>query len=114
MSEQNSERIESLVGISPRRLAILEEKARFFDMCEEARQVAGLLCFDIDILDEVASVQGMTAERLQKHIKRLKDNKDKMLNDTGERARRYASVQMLINCGALGADPRTAPQEPQS
>jgi hypothetical protein len=31
VSEQNSERIESLVGISPRRLAILEEKAAILE-----------------------------------------------------------------------------------
>lgn len=107
MSKEPDGRIESLIGISPRRLAILEEKAKFFDMSEESRQVAGMLCLDIDILAEVATNADMDVDRLRKHIARLKDGKDNILNDPAARAKRYAAVQMLIDCGALGPDSRT-------
>lgn len=114
MSEQNSERIESLVGISPRRLAILEEKARFFDMSEEARQVAGMLCLDIDLLAEVATDADLTLDDFRWYIEDLKSKKDQMLGDPKGRSERYSGFQGLIDCGALGADPRTVPQEPKS
>lgn len=113
MSEQRSERAEETVTITRRRLAILEEKARFFEMCEEARQVAGMLCLDIDLLAEVATDADLTLDDFRWYIEDLKSKKDQMLGDPKGRSERYSGIQGLINCGALGADPRTAPQEPQ-
>ena len=70
----------------------------------EYRQVAALLCLDIDTLLESCNRQEVTVESLKDSIKLLVELKDQLINDPEARQRRYAAAQSLFNLSPVKED----------
>ena len=61
----------------------------------EYKQVAALLCLDIDMLYEIMESRASCGE-IAWHIRDLKDKKDKMLSDKREREMRYSAAEAVF------------------
>lgn len=69
---------------------------------EEHRQVAALVCLDIDILGEVAKRKDLTADELRAQIQFTLEKKNKLILDPQERQQRYDGACLLFTAVASG------------
>jgi hypothetical protein len=72
------------------------------DQAQEYREVAAIVCLDIDVLADIAEWKDMTLERLQAQVRHLKETKEKTISDPEGRRKRYASLSWLFSLAASG------------
>jgi hypothetical protein len=76
-----------------------QEEAR----TEEYRQVAALVCLDLDALLEVVEHGGrLTADELRAQIRRCHAKKEQAVNDPEARRRRYEAACLVFGAAAAG------------
>ena len=61
----------------------------------EYKQVAGLLCMDIDILADIVE-SGVCGPDMRWHIRDLVSKKNKMISDKRERENRYSAAELVF------------------
>lgn len=73
------------------------------EQAQEYREVAALMCEDIELLVEVVSFDpNMSAESIRKHINHLKEAKDEAISNPKARSHRFNSMQMIYDALATG------------
>lgn len=82
------------------------ESSKFVEKATEYREVAGLVCMDLDLLNDIASDTKLTAEELRKHIEYVVKKKDEMIADASVRIMRYYAAAMIFNLppGSIRSD----------
>jgi hypothetical protein len=75
------------------------------DACTKYRQIADILCFDLDILNQTAQDSDLTAEQLRRQIKYHWQGKNKTVLDAESRNTQWVAMKSLESlAGPLGVD----------
>ena len=77
-------------------------KELFIDSPEksrEYREVAALVCHDLDLLKSIANASDMTKDELVWHVNDYHDKKEKYIKDKTHREQQYALTNMLYTIG---------------
>lgn len=67
------------------------------ESAQEYREVAGLVCLDLDMLLEMAKDSSCTKEDLIWHIKNTHEKKDNAIKNKKDRQWRYQAAQVIFN-----------------
>ncbi len=73
------------------------ESSKFVEKANEFKEVAGLVCMDLDLLKDIASDTSLTADKLRKQIEHTVKQKDEMIADASVRSRRYYAASMIFS-----------------
>jgi len=65
-------------------------------MADEHKQVAAIVCMDIDIMAKVAENESLDADFLRGYMKMIKEKKDEVVNDPKKRELRF-NAMCIIN-----------------
>jgi len=69
---------------------------------QEYREVAALVCMDIDLLLEASRMSDMTLEGLRRHVERAHSKKEELIADAAARRSRFEAVRLLLGLAAAG------------
>jgi hypothetical protein len=78
------------------------------DKAREYRQVAALVCSDLDLLLDISEQPDMTLERLRSQVKYVHGLKEQTIGDAKSRQRRYSASCLVFaacNAGMVRSDP---------
>ena len=78
-------------------LEINHRLANLVEQLEEYKQVAGLVCLALDILEEVANDRTLTADELRAQIKLTVGDKNDIIANKEARQSQYSAVSVLFN-----------------
>ncbi len=70
------------------------------EQAQEYMEVAGLVCFEIDLLKDIA--ESRPKANLVKHIQQLYREKEKIIADKKHRQSRYEATRMVFAVAAAG------------
>lgn len=103
LDESEVNQIVSLLGdnaaeLKEKILGQQRESPKFVEEAMEHRQVAALVCMDLDVLNDIAEDGGdsQTVESLRKQITYFHQLKEKLISDPRERETRYNAANMLF------------------
>ena len=82
------------------------ESSKFVEKANEFKEVAALVCMDLDLLNDIASDTSLTADKLRKQIEHTVKQKDEMIADASVRSSRYSAASMLFSLppGSIRSD----------
>lgn len=66
---------------------------------QEFKEVAALVCMDIDLLAEIATDNTLTADQLRDQIRLIHENKEAATSKPEQRRSRYVAAAMIFACG---------------
>lgn len=72
------------------------------DKALEYRQVAAIVCMDLDLLADIAGDESLSLEDLRKQVQYVHSKKEELINDPDVRARRFGAASMVFGMAAAG------------